>query len=60
MARFLAKKGEKEVSVYLDTNGALGYFEGPYWEIYPYEEDTCRIPMEDTKLLIEKIQEALQ
>jgi len=48
-ARFqIYKKGtEESISVYLDTTQALGCYDGPYWELYPYKGDTWRCDMVD-------------
>lgn len=59
MIRFTAKRGDASVSVYLDVFGRLGYMPGPYWEIYPYEDDTWRCAMEGTEELISAIEKAL-
>ena len=66
MIRFLVKKkidGES-VSVYLDCNNFLGSISNdhtpqPYWEIYPHDGDTLRVPMEDVDVLVRGIEEAL-
>ena len=42
VARFCVKKGDKQVSIYLDCYERLGIFGEPYWEIYPYEDDVFR------------------
>ena len=60
IARFLVRYHNKKVSCYLDCYDELGYFGAPYWEIYPYEDDIYRIRMNDTKELMEKIQEVLE
>jgi len=61
MARFRVKKGDDYISVYLDVYENLGYFGGePYWEIYPYDDDTYRVAMNDTDELIKRISEALE
>lgn len=43
------------ISVYLDCYDQLGFFGQPYWEVYPYQGDTGRCPMDDTKTLLEMI-----
>ena len=60
IARLLVRYHNKKVSCYLDCYDELGYFGAPYWEIYPYEDDIYRIRMNDTKELMEKIQEVLE
>ena len=60
MARFWIDCGGSHVSVYLDVNDALGSVGEPYWEIYPYEDDTCRVLMNNTEELVERISEALK
>lgn len=49
-----------DISVYLDCYNRLGMLHGgPYWEIYPYQnEDVYRCKMEDVEELVEKIEEA--
>jgi hypothetical protein len=42
MVRFVVSYKEASVSVYFDVFNRLGYMSGPYWEIWPYEEDTAR------------------
>lgn len=59
IARFFIDKGDKHVSVYLDCYDKLGYVGQPYWEIYPYEEDTARVLMEETDELIKIISSVL-
>ena len=59
IARFQVRKDEKQVSVYLDCYNALGYFDGPYWEIYPYQEDIGRTGINNTEELLQMIQESL-
>lgn len=60
MARFYIDIDNAHVSVYLDVNDSLGSVGQPYWEIYPYNDDTCRVYMNDTDELVEKISEALE
>lgn len=48
------------VSVYLDVADNLGYMGKPYWEIYPYFEDTCRFLLDEIDDLVLKIDESLQ
>lgn len=49
---------KKEVSIYLDCYDRLGWFGKPYWEVYPFEGDTFRCEMEDTKALVKAISES--
>ena len=62
MVRFRVKRtddiGGNSVSVYLDCHEILGCFGEPYWEIYPYHGDVCRIRMNDTEELMKKLWEA--
>jgi len=65
--RFLVKKDIKQdwsISVYADLHESLGFYDGPYWEIYPFEfdgyQDVYRCPLKDTEKLILKINEALE
>lgn len=61
IVRFRVKeKGYKHwISIYLDCYDVIGFYNGPYWEIYPHMGDTYRVSMENTDELIEKIKEAL-
>lgn len=57
MVRFIArsKKSQNTVSVYFDVSNNLGYMDGPYWEIYPYEDDTARFMLGDEAEMIRHI-----
>lgn len=44
-------------SVYLDSRMSLGYWEGPYWEVYPYEDDIGRCDRDDIDTLLRMIAE---
>jgi len=57
--RFLVKYKEKEVSVYLDCYDNLGCEGQPYWEIYPYSNDTFRCYINETDKLLVAINESL-
>ena len=47
-ARFRIKKGKNiSVSVYLDTVENLGFYGGPYWEVYPVGGDVYRCGVEE-------------
>jgi len=59
VARFLVKKGELQVSVYLDCYDNLGCCGKPYWEVYPYKEDVFRCGMEDVSELERAISESI-
>jgi len=59
MVRFKVKSGEGFVSVYLDCHNSLGYFDGPYWEIYPFHDDVYRVQINDTEKLMAVISESL-
>ena len=66
-ARFRVKKGNADISVYLDCYSILGCYGEPlepYWEIYPYgdKEDTgtFRCEMADTKSLLEAISKSIE
>lgn len=48
------------VSVYLDCYEKLGYFGGPYWEVYPVGSDTARYSIEDTEGVISAIDSAFK
>lgn len=58
IVRFIVRRKddlEKSISVYLDCYGRLGAMEKPYWEIYPYKEDTYRCYMEEVEDLVNAI-----
>jgi hypothetical protein len=57
--RFMVKKGERTVSVYLDCYNSLGAMDEPYWEMFPYYGDTYRCYLKDVDLLSQKISEEL-
>ena len=59
IARFLVETGDKSVSVYLDCFNALGFYEGPYWEVYPYNDDVGRCSISDTDELLNMIRYSL-
>ena len=59
MARFLVKKNNKEVSVYLDCYDNLGFVGEPYWEIHPYKDDVHRVLMNDIDELTQLLSEVL-
>lgn len=46
-------------SVYLDCYARLGYWDGPYWEVYPVNGNTARHGMSDISGLLSSIQESL-
>lgn len=56
MARFQVTTDTAFVSVYLDVFKRLGSCDGPYWEVYPYDNDVYRCAMEETQKLLEAIQ----
>jgi hypothetical protein len=60
MARFLVQENGKTVSVYLDCHAALGACTAPYWEIYPYDDDTFRCAMNDVDELLGAIRHSLK
>lgn len=60
MIRFIVQKeNSRRISVYLDCYDVLGSFGAPYWEIYPYENGTYRVAMNDTEELMKSIGYAL-
>lgn len=68
MMRFTVEHGGKSISVYCDFFDALGYFGGPYWEMYPRTyadvgapyQDVMRFPLDDTRGLVENIDAELR
>lgn len=61
IVRFIIRRINREnyVSIYLDCYGTLGSVDKPYWEIYPYQEDTYRCYLNETDKLINAIEYAL-
>lgn len=58
IVRFMVKDANDEwISVYLDCYDVLGCFGRPYWEAYPINDDTYRVPIEDVDALIECMQQ---
>lgn len=47
------------VSVYFDAYDRLGYVGQPYWEVFPYEDDTFRCYMNEIDKLMKAIQISL-
>lgn len=60
LARFWIGYKENHVSVYLDWYGRLGCVDVPYWELYPFEDDTKRYYLEETEELMKDIEKALE
>ena len=59
VVRFGIRKGDVEVSVYLDCYDNLGCEGKPYWEVHPHDDDTFRCDMEDTEALLKAISESI-
>jgi|AntAceMinimDraft_18_1070375.scaffolds.fasta_scaffold06517_7 hypothetical protein len=58
--RFRVRRNKsEEISVYLDCYGRLGAEEKPYWEIYPYKDDTYRCGIFEIPKLLNAIDRAL-
>ena len=55
VVRYLVKKGDKEISIYLDCYDLLGCFGEPYWEAYPIDGDTFRCKMNNTASLLKAL-----
>jgi hypothetical protein len=60
MTRFVITQGAARVSIYLDCYNNLGYMDGPYWEIYPYEGDTYRCGINETDDLVNAIRASIK
>lgn len=62
IVRFRVKKGNADISVYLDCYDMLGAVSRPYWEIYPYshDSDTFRCNIHDIDALLEAIELAVE
>ena len=59
VVRFRVRKGDVEVSVYLDCYDNLGCYGKPYWEVHPHDDDVFRCDMEDTEALLKAISESI-
>ena len=60
VVRFMIKKNNIEVSVYLDCYAHLGAEDAPYWEIYPDRRgNNFRCGINETDLLINEIEKSL-
>lgn len=59
--RFQVKRGDAHVSIYADFDSSLGYWgdDEPYWEIYPFGDDTWRCGINDTEDLLKHIELSL-
>ena len=61
IVRFLVFNNDesKQASIYFDAYNLLGCGGKPYWEVYPYQNDVGRVPMNDVDGLLEMISEAI-
>ena len=59
MVRFVIEKESAWVSVYFDVDNKLGYYDTPYWEAYPYEDDVFRCSFGEEDLLLKAIEKSL-
>ena len=60
VVRFRIKKGDAEISIYLDCYDKLGCYGSPYWEVYPHDDDVYRCDMNATNELLEAITYAIK
>ena len=64
IVRFLVKKDDAFVSIYMDAYNELGIFgypvPEPYWELYPYEDDVYRVALNNTGELLQRISESIE
>ena len=61
MARFQIEYKNKYLSIYLDFTNACGYSaEGPYWEIYPVDNDIERFLLNEHEEMMVKIKEIME
>ena len=61
MARFKVELNGKIASIYLDCHSALGFCDGPYWEVYPcYDDDTYRCEIHEVEDLMKAITYSLE
>lgn len=59
VARFIASKNNKTVSVYCDWYDNLGYFGAPHWEAFPIDDSNKRFALENVEELIADIDKEL-
>lgn len=52
---WIEKPNGDKVSIYLDCYNNLGYYHGPYWEVYPVDGDVGRCPIDDVETLVDLI-----
>jgi len=55
LVRFNVMKNGKSISVFLDVDDSLGCMNEPYWEIYPYYQDTQRFLLYQVSDLVKAI-----
>jgi hypothetical protein len=58
VVRFHVKRGNESVSVYLDCYSQLGWWDSPYWEVYPHDHDVFRCDMDEVGKLLVAIRES--
>ncbi len=63
VVRFWVKEADIDdhVSIYFDAYNNLGYFGGPYWELYPAADgNTARFALGEESALLEEIDKSLE
>jgi len=64
VVRFLVRRNDTRkgdrVSIYLDCYNLIGYYDGPYWEVYPHNGDVIRCGIKDVESLVKYIGESLE
>ena len=64
LVRFIIQTNKMEeksfVSIYLDVDQILGYWNGPYWEVHPVDNDVIRCDMNNTEQLLKNIKKAIR
>ena len=45
----------RKKSIYLDSRESLGYYDGTYWEVFPYRGDVARCGINEIEELLKYI-----
>jgi hypothetical protein len=57
--KFMQSRNLNHISIYLDCYDLLGSYSQPYWEIFPFHNDTYRCAMNQVDDLVDTIQIAI-
>ena len=59
LVRYQVRHDGAFVSIYLDGDQSLGCWDGPYWEVHPYDGDVWRCDLDETDALVGAIRESI-